>query len=122
MTTIIQVHLRDGRTICGRADFGKGSPANPFTYQEVADKFRGCAELARWPADKTERVISLVAGLDDLPNLERTNGRPGTVRHRTSSWADRFSQPSENVRDELRTRGAKSRLFLSGRSSVHTVC
>ena len=69
MTTIIDVHLRDGRTVSGRADYGKGSPANPFSYEEVAEKFRGCAEYARWPEDKTERIVSLVAGLDDLPNL-----------------------------------------------------
>ena len=29
MTTIIDIDLKDGRTISGRADFGKGSPANP---------------------------------------------------------------------------------------------
>ena len=69
MTTIIDVHLRDGRTICSRADFGKGSPANPFSYEEVAGKFRGCAEFARWPVEKTERIISLVDRLDSLENL-----------------------------------------------------
>jgi hypothetical protein len=26
MTTILEVHLQDGRTISGRADFAKGSP------------------------------------------------------------------------------------------------
>src|SRR6185436_11041176 len=30
MTTIIEVELADGRTVGGRADFGKGSPANPM--------------------------------------------------------------------------------------------
>jgi len=70
MTTFIDVHLRDGRTVSGSADFGKGSPANPFTYEEVADKFRGCAEFARWPEEKGERIISLVARLDSLENLE----------------------------------------------------
>src|SRR3546814_7682359 len=38
MTTIIDIHLKDGRKVSGRADFGKGSPANPMTYDEVADK------------------------------------------------------------------------------------
>jgi len=70
MTTIIDIHLRNGRTISGRSDFGKGSPANPFTYGEVAEKFRGCAEFARWPGDKTEKIISLVAGVDSLGNLK----------------------------------------------------
>ncbi|MBD3766107.1 MAG: MmgE/PrpD family protein, partial [Rhodobacterales bacterium] len=48
MTTYIDVHLADGRAISGMADFGKGSPANPMSYDEVAGKFRECAEFARW--------------------------------------------------------------------------
>ena len=69
MTTIIDIHLRDGRTISGRADFGKGSPENPFSYDEVAEKFRSCAAFARWPKDKTEQIIALVARLESLENL-----------------------------------------------------
>ena len=38
MTTILKITLKDGRTISGRADFGKGSPTNPMSYDEVADK------------------------------------------------------------------------------------
>ena len=36
MTTIIDIELADGRKISGRADFGKGSPAKPMSYDEVA--------------------------------------------------------------------------------------
>jgi len=54
MTTIIDIHLKDGRTISGRSDFGKGSPANPMSYDEEADKFRGCAEFAGWDQARTE--------------------------------------------------------------------
>ncbi|MBI2163442.1 MAG: MmgE/PrpD family protein [candidate division NC10 bacterium] len=69
MTTIIEITLTGGRTISGRADFGKGSPANPMSYEEVADKFRGCAAFSRWPSDKTERVINLVMRLEDLSDV-----------------------------------------------------
>jgi len=69
MTTIIDIHLKDGRTISGRADFGKGSPANPMSYAEVADKFRGCAEAAHWPADKTDAVVEAVQRLETLANI-----------------------------------------------------
>jgi 2-methylcitrate dehydratase PrpD len=31
MTTILEIALTDGRVIRDRADFGKGSPANPMT-------------------------------------------------------------------------------------------
>ncbi|WGF89129.1 MmgE/PrpD family protein [Marinivivus vitaminiproducens] len=46
MTTLIEIELADGRTVTGRADFGKGSPANPMSYDEVADKFRENAGFA----------------------------------------------------------------------------
>ena len=66
MTTIIDIHMKDGRTISGRADFGKGSPANPISYDEVADKFRGCAEFAGWSRDKTQALIEAVHDLENL--------------------------------------------------------
>lgn len=69
MTTIIEIALTNGRTISGRADFGKGSPANPMSYEEVADKFRECAAFSRWPSDRAERVIDMVKGLEDLPDV-----------------------------------------------------
>jgi 2-methylcitrate dehydratase PrpD len=69
MTTIIEIQLKDGRTISGQADFGKGSPANPMSYDEVAGKFQECAAFSRWPSDKAERIVELVRGLEDLPRV-----------------------------------------------------
>ena len=69
MTTIIHIKLNDGREISGRADFGKGSPANPMTYDEAAEKFRGCAEFARWPKAKTDKIIETVRALEILQNV-----------------------------------------------------
>jgi hypothetical protein len=37
----------------------------------VADKFRGCAEFAKWPAQKTESVINLVKSLENAPNVNQ---------------------------------------------------
>lgn len=69
MTTILDIHLKDGRTISGRADFGKGSPANPMSYDECADKFRGCAEFAKWPKDKAEQIVETVRSLEKLKDI-----------------------------------------------------
>jgi 2-methylcitrate dehydratase PrpD len=69
MATIIEIALKNGRTITGKADFGKGSPANPMSYDEVADKFRECAAFSRWPSDKAERVVEMVRGLEDLSDV-----------------------------------------------------
>ncbi len=69
MTTIIDIRLKDGRTISGRADFGKGSPANPMDYEDVAGKFRGCCEAAKWPAAKAEAIIEAVRRLERLADV-----------------------------------------------------
>ena len=69
MTSILKIHLKDGRVIAGRADFAKGSPANPMTFEETAAKFRGCAEYALWPDAKTEKAIVLVRALESAPDV-----------------------------------------------------
>jgi 2-methylcitrate dehydratase PrpD len=69
MTSIIRIHMKEGATISGRAEFAKGHPLNPMSYEEEADKFRGCAEFAKWPKAKTESVIQLVQTLDKMPHI-----------------------------------------------------
>ncbi len=69
MTSIIRVRLKDGRTLSGRADFAKGSPANPMSFDEVADKFRGCAAFASWPREKAEKIIAAVRNLEDVRDV-----------------------------------------------------
>ena len=69
MTTIIKITLKDGRTVSGRADFGKGSPTNPMSYDEVAEKFLGCAAFAEWPDVKAKQVINLVRRLEDVSDI-----------------------------------------------------
>ncbi len=71
MTSILQVRLKDGKVLSGRAQFAKGSPSNPMSYDEVADKFRGCADFARWPAAKADSVISIVKALETEPDMTR---------------------------------------------------
>jgi len=68
MTSLIKIHLKNGKVFSGKADFAKGSPANPMTYEEVADKFRGCAEFAKWPASKANTVIAAVQSLESAPD------------------------------------------------------
>ena len=69
MTTIIDIRLKDGRTISGRADFGKGSPADPMSYDEVAEKFRDAAAYARWPGGKAAEIVHMVRKIEDLPDI-----------------------------------------------------
>ena len=69
MTTILKIHMKDGRVISGRADFGKGSPANPMSYDEVAEKFQGCADYAQWPADRARKIIEIVRNLETVQDM-----------------------------------------------------
>ena len=69
MTTIIDIMLRDGRTISGRADFGKGSPANPMSYDEVANKFAGCAAFAGWNEGRAAQVVEIVRNLESTESV-----------------------------------------------------
>ncbi len=85
MTTIIDIELTDGRKISGRADFGKGSPANPMSDDELADKFRECAAWGKLPKASAEKVIKLVFSLEKLKSigeltrlLRKTAARPSS--------------------------------------------
>jgi 2-methylcitrate dehydratase PrpD len=69
MTSLLKIHLKDGRVIVGRADFGKGSPTDPMTFEEAAGKFRGCAEYAEWPKAKTEKIIDFVKNLESASDV-----------------------------------------------------
>jgi 2-methylcitrate dehydratase PrpD len=69
MATLIEIELRDGRVLRGRADFAAGSPALPMSYDDVAAKFRECADHASWPAHRVEAAIELVARLEDLDDV-----------------------------------------------------
>ena len=69
MTSILKIHLKDGRVITGRAEFGKGSPANPMSFDEAAMKFRGCAEFAEWPKAKVKEIITFTRTLEAVPNM-----------------------------------------------------
>jgi 2-methylcitrate dehydratase PrpD len=69
MTTIIDIKLQDGRTISGRADFGKGSPVDPMSFDDVAAKFQDCASFAKWPKQKADRVVEMVRKLESVSNV-----------------------------------------------------
>ena len=69
MTTIIKIGLKNGRTVSGRADFGKGSPSDPMSYDEVADKFQQCASFATWLPTKVSKIIQTVRNLEHVMDI-----------------------------------------------------
>jgi 2-methylcitrate dehydratase PrpD len=69
MTTIIEVELADGQVLKGRADFGKGSPANPMTDDELAEKFRQCAAWGGLDKARTDAVLKLLWKIEELQDV-----------------------------------------------------
>jgi 2-methylcitrate dehydratase PrpD len=69
MTTIIEIQLTDGRSIGGRADFGKGSPANPMSDEELTGKFRECAAWGKLPKANADKVVEMVFNLEKLKKI-----------------------------------------------------
>ena len=104
MTTILEIALTDGRVIRDRADFGKGSPSNPMSYEEVADKFSECAVYSRWPRRKAEQVIELVRKLEDVKDVRELTellSRPATSpspRKAVASARARVNRPKPRSR------------------------
>jgi hypothetical protein len=44
-------------------------PACPMDYEAVADKFRECAEFARFPSNQAEAIVKQVTNLDGLGHV-----------------------------------------------------
>ena len=83
MTTIIEIELNDGRVLKGVADFGKGSPANPMSDEELMQKFGECAKWGGLNDSTAQRVIECVWRIEllqDLRELTRLLVRPQGLR------------------------------------------
>ncbi|MCC7485700.1 MAG: MmgE/PrpD family protein [Burkholderiales bacterium] len=70
MTTIIDIELDDGRTVGGRADFGKGSPSHPMSDAELAAKFLECAARGRLPKPNAVAIVDMVMNLEKVKRIQ----------------------------------------------------
>jgi 2-methylcitrate dehydratase PrpD len=69
MTTIIEIELDGGQVIRGRADFGKGSPANPMSDEELSEKFRQCAAWGGLTKEQTQAVLDAVWKIETVKDV-----------------------------------------------------
>jgi 2-methylcitrate dehydratase PrpD len=69
MTTIVTITLNDGRVIKGRADFGKGSPSNPMSDAELAEKFHGCAAWGGLDRAKAAQVLDMLWDIEKMADV-----------------------------------------------------
>jgi 2-methylcitrate dehydratase PrpD len=71
MHSIITIKLKSGRVIEGSADFAKGSPQFPMSFDEVCEKFRDCIGYGGLSAQAGEAVIARVRKLESLDDISR---------------------------------------------------
>ena len=68
-----------------------------MTEEQIADKVRGCAEFAQWPADRTERIIEMAQrGTTDQHELVA-----GATRFITTNYRLKTISPDIPVRPGL---------------------
>ncbi|HTH99118.1 MAG TPA: MmgE/PrpD family protein [Stellaceae bacterium] len=71
MTSLVDIVLMDGSVVKAKADFGKGSPTNPMSWEEVAEKFMDCASYGGLERPKAREVVALVADLPAIKDIRR---------------------------------------------------
>jgi 2-methylcitrate dehydratase PrpD len=71
MHSTITIKLKGGRVIEGSADFAKGSPQFPMSFDEVCEKFRDCIGYGGLSAQAGEAVIAQVRKLESLDDISR---------------------------------------------------
>jgi 2-methylcitrate dehydratase PrpD len=68
---IVTLKMKDGRQLRREVPVLKGTPDNPLTFAEIADKFRSCVAFAAKPISerKVEAAIDFIANLESAKNV-----------------------------------------------------
>lgn len=69
MTTLIRIDLTNGTSEETRADFGKGSPKNPMSDDDLVTKFTECAMWGGVAEQDALAAATRVKQLDDEPSI-----------------------------------------------------
>jgi 2-methylcitrate dehydratase PrpD len=64
LRTVVRIRLKNGQVVGGQSSTAKGSPQDPMSFEEVAEKFRSCAAYAGWPLRKSQSIVQLVKVLE----------------------------------------------------------
>ena len=69
VTTLLELRLRDGRTLTARADSCKGSGDDPMSYAEIAAKVTDAGVSRGWQADRMAALAEMVAKIETLDDI-----------------------------------------------------
>ncbi len=69
--SIVEIRTKDDKRFSRRMDNRKGTPENPMSPEEFADKFRDCMAHGRKPIlkQKTEKIMKLLNNLEDIDDV-----------------------------------------------------
>lgn len=78
---IVEITLRNGRTLCKRVDIAKGDPRKPMSEREIYDKYAECASAVfrRPTIDKTYAMMRTLQKISDIRRLSRLLRKSGTA-------------------------------------------
>jgi 2-methylcitrate dehydratase PrpD len=82
-TSVVELSLRDGRSLSRRVEHAKGTRDNPLAPDEVRAKYARLASSVV-PRPRAEAIMAAVDGLDRAPDLSRL---AGLLRQRTGPAA-----------------------------------
>jgi len=69
--SVVEITLRDGRSVTRRIDIVLGHHRNPISFEAVADKFSACARHSRTliSAERVQDVVDTVERIEALPDV-----------------------------------------------------
>lgn len=70
ISTLVRLDLRDGRSLEARADFGRGSPQNPFSDEELVAKVAECFDWAGLPLDAVPELAARAGRLETEDSVD----------------------------------------------------
>ncbi|MFC1917131.1 MmgE/PrpD family protein [Chloroflexota bacterium] len=68
MSTIVNIHLKDGKIITKRYDFPPGTAENPISDEDLFSKYRKCARTVL-PEKQVEESLKLIMNLEKVDNI-----------------------------------------------------
>lgn len=76
MAHVLKVVCKDGRVLKNRVDYPKGSDKNPFTQEELINKFRNLASMAV----STEKINTILSVWNQIEEMKDMNDFSGLLK------------------------------------------
>jgi 2-methylcitrate dehydratase PrpD len=70
MPSIVTMNTKDGRSFTKRVDYQRGDPRNPFTRDELVNKFNACVD-GFISSSKSRQIVDMIDTLDEISDLSR---------------------------------------------------